>query len=62
MGIKNKTLNKTYITQLTHPPSSLMDSIVSPKLKTTEREGVGACFVAHNTLRVKGHVGVPGWD
>jgi hypothetical protein len=32
------------------PPNSFMDSIPSPKVKTTEREGV------------EGHVGAPGWD
>jgi hypothetical protein len=62
MGIKKKTLNKTYIAQLTHPPSSLMDLTTNPKLKTTEGERVGACFVAHNTSKVEGHVGVSGWD
>jgi len=44
------------------PPSSLMDSTASPKVKTTEGKGVGACFLAHNTSGVEGRVGVPGWD
>jgi hypothetical protein len=44
------------------PPSSLMDSIMSPKKKTTEGEGVGACSLGHITLGVKGSVGVSGWD
>jgi len=39
-----------------------MDSITIPKVKITEGEGVGACSLAHNTLGVEGHVGVPGWD
>jgi hypothetical protein len=43
------------------PPSSLMDSIVSPKMKTTEGKGVGVCSLARNTSRVEGHDGVPGW-
>jgi hypothetical protein len=33
-----------------------MDSIASPKLKTTKGEGVKVCFLVHNTLGVKGHV------
>jgi hypothetical protein len=44
------------------PPSSLMDSTTSPKVKITEGEGVGAHSLAHSTLGVKGHVGTPGWD
>jgi hypothetical protein len=43
------------------PPSSLMDSTVSPNV-TTEGEGVGVCSLAHNILGVEGHVGAPGWD
>ncbi len=43
------------------PPSFFMDSIVSPKV-ITKGEGVGACSLAHNTLRVEGRVGAPGWD
>jgi hypothetical protein len=39
-----------------------MDSTTSPKVKTMEGKGVGACYLACNTLGVKGHVGVPGWD
>jgi hypothetical protein len=31
------------------PPSSLMDSTVSPKGKIVKGEGVGACSLAHNT-------------
>jgi hypothetical protein len=42
------------------PPSSLMDSTTSPKVKTMEEERVGACSLAHNTLGVEGHVGAPG--
>jgi hypothetical protein len=44
------------------PPSSLMDSIVSPKVKTTKGEGVGARSLARNTLGVKGRVGALRWD
>jgi hypothetical protein len=44
------------------PPSSLMDSIVAPKVKTLEGEGVGARSLVHNTLGVQGCVGALGWD
>ncbi len=43
-------------------PSSLMDSIVSPKVKTTEGEIVRARSLARNTSGVEGHVGAPGCD
>jgi len=43
------------------PPSSLMDSIVSSKVKTTEGERVGALSLARSTLGVEGCVGVLGW-
>ncbi len=43
-------------------PNSLMDSIASPKVKTTEVEGVGACSLARNILGVEGRVGAPKWD
>jgi hypothetical protein len=43
------------------PPSSLMDSTMNPKVKTTEG-GVGACSLAHSTLGVEGCAGAPGWD
>jgi len=39
-----------------------MDSIVSPKVKTVEGEGVGAPSLARNTLGVKGRAGAQGWD
>jgi hypothetical protein len=42
------------------PPSSLMDSTASPKVKTTKGE-VGVCFVACNTSRVEGRARAPGW-
>jgi hypothetical protein len=44
------------------PPSSLMDSITSPKVKTTEGEGVGAHSLVRNILEVEGCVGALGWD
>jgi hypothetical protein len=44
------------------PPSSLMDSIVNPKVKTTEGKKVGARSLPRDTLRVKGRVKAPRWD
>jgi len=41
--------------------SSLMDSITSPKMKTTEGEGIGARSLTRNTLGVERRVGAPGW-
>jgi hypothetical protein len=38
-----------------------MDSTASPKVKTMEGEGVGACSLAHNISGVEGRVGAPGW-
>jgi len=38
-----------------------MDSIVNPKVKTTEGKGVGAHSLVCNTSGAEGHVGVPGW-
>jgi len=39
-----------------------MDSTVSPKVKTTEGEKVGACTMARNTSEEEGRVGALGWD
>jgi hypothetical protein len=44
------------------PPSSLMDSTRSLKVKTTKGGGVGVRSLVHNTLGIKGRVGTPGWD
>jgi len=38
-----------------------MDSTASPKVKTTEGEGVGACSLACRTLEVEGCVGALRW-
>jgi len=38
------------VTHIDALPSSLMDSTASPKVMTMKGEGVGACFLAHNTL------------
>ncbi len=43
------------------PPSSLMDSIASPKV-STKGKGVGAHSLVRNTSRVEGHAGAPRWD
>ncbi len=45
------------------PPSSLMDSITNPEVKTMEGKGVGAhSLIAHNTSGVEEHVGALRWD
>jgi hypothetical protein len=44
------------------PPNSLMDSTVSPKMKTREGERIEAHSLARSTLRVEGHAEVLGWD
>jgi len=56
--------NLELLIQPNTPPSSLMDSIVSPKVKTTEGkgEGVGARSLVRNTLGVEGRAGTPRWD
>ncbi len=40
------------------PPSSLMDSVTSPKEKTAKGEGVGVRSLVFNISGVKGRVGV----
>jgi hypothetical protein len=42
--------------------SSLMDSTASPKVKTMEGKGVGACPLACNISGVEGHARTLGWD
>jgi hypothetical protein len=39
----------------------LTDSTVSPKMKTSKGERVGARSLVCNTSRVKGHAGAQGW-
>ncbi len=51
--------NKAFEALTDAPLSSLMDSVVSPKLKTMEGKRVGARSVARNTLGVEGRVGAP---
>jgi hypothetical protein len=43
------------------PPSSLIDSTMSPKVKITEGEGVGAHSLARNISGVEGLVGASRW-
>jgi hypothetical protein len=44
------------------PLRSLMDSTMSPKMKTTKGERIGVRSLARNTLRVEGHVGARDGD
>jgi hypothetical protein len=48
-------------TQSDTPPNFLMDSTMSPKVKTMEGEGVGVRSLVHNTLGVEGHARALGW-
>ncbi len=43
------------------PPSSLIDSTTSLKVKTTQGEGVGAHSLIRSILGVEGHARAPGW-
>ncbi len=43
------------------PPSSLMDSTMSPKVKTMEGKGIGVRSLACNTLGIEGRAGAPRW-
>jgi hypothetical protein len=43
------------------PPNFWIDSIVSPKMKTMEGQGVGARSLVHNTLGIEGRVKASGW-
>jgi hypothetical protein len=49
----------SFTTLLDAPPSFLMDSTASPKVKTME-EGVKVHSLVRSTLRVDGHVGALG--
>ncbi len=44
------------------PLSSLMDSIMSPKMMTSKGKGVGACSLVRNTSKVEGCAGVLEWE
>jgi len=54
VDIPGASTNITTLNQTNAPPSSLMDSTTSPKVKITKGEGIGVCSLAHNTLGVKG--------
>jgi hypothetical protein len=43
-------------------PSSLIDSNMSLKWKQRKSKELGTNSLAHNTLRVEGRVGAPGWN
>jgi len=43
------------------PPSYLMDSTTSPKVKTMEGNGVRACPLAYSTLGLKGRAKALEW-
>jgi hypothetical protein len=51
-----------YETWVDTPPSSLMDSTVSPNVKTTEGKGVRARSLVHNISGVKRRAGISRWD
>jgi hypothetical protein len=61
MGPKGEAPTIQHIT-LDAPPSSLMDSIVNPKVKTSEEEGVGAHSLTRSTSGVEGCAGASRWD
>jgi hypothetical protein len=55
-------LNLCFLCHLFYiPPNSLIDSIVSLKVKTTKGEGIGVHSLARSILGVEGHVGALGW-
>ncbi len=60
-ALRNNRLPRVIIKKdsIDAPPSSLMESTASPKVKTTEGEGVGARSLACNTLGVEGRVRAP---
>jgi len=41
------------------PPSSLMVSTASPKVKIAEGKGLGVHYLVRNTLGLKGRAGAP---
>jgi hypothetical protein len=43
------------------PPNSLINSTMSPKVKTTKEKGVGVCFLTHSISGVDGRVKALGW-
>jgi hypothetical protein len=61
MGLEGEALTIQHIT-LDALPSSLMDSTASPKVKTSEEEGVGAHSLTRSTSGVEGCAGASRWD
>jgi hypothetical protein len=61
MGPKGEAPTIQHIT-LDAPPSSLMDSIVNPKVKTLKEDGIRAHFLARSTSRVEGCARASRWD
>jgi len=56
-----KALDQTFSRKnIDTPPSFLMDSTMSPKVKTSEGEGVGAHSVARSISGVEGRAGTLG--
>ncbi len=43
------------------PSKSWIDSIASPKVRTTKRQGVGAHSMSPSTSKVEGRIGALGW-
>jgi hypothetical protein len=58
---ENNEIITTWDTLLDTPPSSLMDSTTSPKVKITKEQRVDAHSLTCSTLGVEGHVEAPGW-
>jgi hypothetical protein len=61
MILKCNIVVKIHFVGCEAPSNSWIDSTISPKVKTTEGQGVGAHSLAHSISGVEGHVGVPGW-
>ncbi len=53
------TMNQIWLSMHVYDPpsSSLMDSTLNPKMKTTKGEGVGVRSLAQNTSGVEGRAG-----
>jgi hypothetical protein len=58
--VSRNTWHLTF-TSINAPPNSLIDSTISPKMKTTKEEGVGVRSLVHSTSRVERCAGALGW-
>jgi ABC-type uncharacterized transport system ATPase subunit len=58
--VHQKPFVKKKLANINAPASSLMDSIMSLKMKITEGERVGVRSLALSTSGVKGRAGAPG--